>query len=228
MAEHLTEEEQLEALKRWWRENGLQLVLVVVLAAGGWFGWQFWQDRQARLASDSALIYSNLVAEMQAWDSERKPEQAETVRAHAETLKSLNPDSQYAYYSAMMLARLAAADGDLERAASELQWVLDNNEDQALDDLARLRLARVQAARGNDDAALALLDAGKTPAFEGVYEELKGDILARRGDAQGARAAYQLALDNLDAGDASGRSVIELKLNQVMPGNATDNNGNDS
>lgn len=227
MAEHLTDEEQLEALKRWWRENGLQLVLVVVLAAGGWFGWQFWQDRNAQLAADSSLIYSNLVAAMQDWDNEGKPEQAETVAAHAETLKSLNPDSQYAYYSAMMLARLAVADENFEQATKELQWILDNNKDVALNDLVRLRLARIQVALNNNDAALVLLDQRETATFEGVYQELRGDILAGQGEARDARAAYQSALDSLDTNDAGGRSVLELKLSQVMPANNSDN-GNDS
>ena len=42
MAEDITEEEQIEALKRWCAENGMQTVLAVVLVTGGYFGWQFW------------------------------------------------------------------------------------------------------------------------------------------------------------------------------------------
>ena len=31
MADHITEEEQIEALKRWWDENGKQTILAIVL-----------------------------------------------------------------------------------------------------------------------------------------------------------------------------------------------------
>jgi predicted negative regulator of RcsB-dependent stress response len=56
-----TEEEQLEALKRWWQENGRGIVLGVVLALGLGFGWQAWQTNQQTAAENASILYQQLL-----------------------------------------------------------------------------------------------------------------------------------------------------------------------
>ena len=41
-----TEEEQVEAIKRWWQENGKSTVLGVAIAMAAVFGWRGWNDYQ--------------------------------------------------------------------------------------------------------------------------------------------------------------------------------------
>ncbi|MEW8396328.1 MAG: tetratricopeptide repeat protein, partial [Candidatus Thiodiazotropha sp.] len=40
MSEYQTEEEQVEAIKRWWKENGTSVIAGLVIGLGGIFGWQ--------------------------------------------------------------------------------------------------------------------------------------------------------------------------------------------
>ncbi len=40
MAELRTEEEQIEAIKRWWKENGVSLLIGAAIAAAGVFAWK--------------------------------------------------------------------------------------------------------------------------------------------------------------------------------------------
>ena len=60
MADHLSEEEQIEAVKRWWAANGMQTILAAVLVVGGYFCWQYWEQEQ-QLQTDQA---SNAYLEM--------------------------------------------------------------------------------------------------------------------------------------------------------------------
>jgi len=214
VAEHLNDEEQLEALKRWWKQNGMPIVAALVLVAGGWFGWHFWQDRQQADAAEAALLHANMLEQLAAYEN-GDVDKASLASGHAQTLKSRHGDSQYGRYAALVLAKLAVADGDLDGAAGELQWVMDNADDAGMKALAALRLARVEVARGNDDAALGLLALDAPAAMTALRAELEGDIRARQGDAEAARAAYQRALDNLGPADASARPLLELKLSQV-------------
>ncbi|WP_315982668.1 tetratricopeptide repeat protein [Aliamphritea spongicola] len=61
MAELRTEEEQVEALKKWWQENGKSLVLGVLLAGAIIFAWKGWQNSQQVKAETAAALYQNLI-----------------------------------------------------------------------------------------------------------------------------------------------------------------------
>ncbi|MCK9469006.1 MAG: tetratricopeptide repeat protein [Porticoccaceae bacterium] len=214
MAEHLNDEEQLETLKRWWRQNGVPILSAVVLVGGGWFGWQFWQDSRTENAAEASLLYANMLQQLAAYE-EAGAEDGSRVAASAQTLKDLHAKSQYGRYAGLVLARLAVDDGDLDDAAGQLRWVVDSARDPGLEHLATLRLARVEAARGNDDEALSLLQASVPAPLVSLYAELEGDLHLRRGDHTAASAAYRRALDNLAPADTSARPLLELKLSQA-------------
>ncbi len=223
MAEPINDDEQLEAFKRWWKENGLVLVLAVVLGGGGWFGWQYWQDSRQQLAEDASLLYMEMMDAAEAIDSDGLDDQMRNEIIHyAGALKDLHEDSQYARYGALMLARLAVMDNDLDAAAAELQWVQETAADPQLERIARLRLARVESARGNDNRALELLSVDDAGELRAAYAETRGDIQARLGNREEARSAYRQAMEQLAPDDTGARSVLELKLSQVSPAKDAD------
>ena len=56
--EYETEEQQVEALKEWWAENGRAIIAGVVLGGvviGGWGWWQSHRENQAVAASGDGL-----------------------------------------------------------------------------------------------------------------------------------------------------------------------------
>ncbi len=214
MADHLNDEEQLETLKRWWKENGMPILSALVLVGGGWFGWQYWQDSQQNRAEEAAMLYASMLEQLAAWENAGATDGSQ-VAASAEALKALHGRSQYARYAGLVLARLLADDGDLDGAAAELNWVMGSARDPGLEHIAALRLARIELARGNDDAALSLVQVEVPAAMVALYAELEGDILLARGDRAAAGAAYRRALDNLAPADAAARPLIELKLSQA-------------
>ncbi len=224
MSDHLTEEEQLEAFKRWLKENGMWIVTTVVIAVGGYFGWNTYQDQKLAKAESGSAIYSELletlgVEEGSAISGEDRGRAAELV----EQLKAEHADSAYGANAALIRARWAVDENDLETAESELRWVLDQDSADVTKQLARLRLARVQSARGQLDDALATLDAA-TPAdsIAAEYAEARGDILSKQGDNEGAAQAYQGALDSLDSQQQNRVLLLQMKLDNVQPATAND------
>jgi predicted negative regulator of RcsB-dependent stress response len=190
-----TEDEQLESLKRWMRDNGrnaLTAVLVAVLVVVGAYSWK---QRELRLQETASLEYQGLADAVRQLEQQPNPnkELATTAQHIADMLKTEYPNTTYAKFAALFKAKLAVRDNDLVQAESELRWVLDRKPTPELAALTKLRLARVLHAKGDDDAALALLDDASAGSYAFTYEQLKGDIALARGDSNAARAAYEKA-----------------------------------
>jgi len=215
----LTEEEQIAQLKGWWEENGRSIIIGVVLAVGGYFGWQAWQTQQQQTRDEASLLCEELtqtvvVAPGESLGDDQRMKAASIV----EELKSDYGSLLYASDAALLMARVAVEQGALDEAQSHLQWVLDQDRGEAMNLLAALRLAQVQYAQGQLDAALATLDVAEAGSYAAAYAELRGDVLLAKGDTEAARSAYQSALDSLLPEQSSRGDIIEMKLDNVQEG----------
>jgi len=218
LATYDTDEEQIEAIKRWWSENGNSLLIGIALVAGGVFGWRQWQESQQASAAEASRMYQQVLSigavEPTAVVSE---EDMSTAMFVTEELRGEFPNSIYARYAALFLAKLYVDAGDLESAEAELGWILDNPDlgfmqrtDEALLLTARLRLARVLLAQEETQRALDLLAAVEPGPFEGQYADVEGDAWAALGDEVRAREAYERS-----AASGGNNVLLELKLRDL-------------
>lgn len=210
MATHLDDEEDLENIKRWFRENGMALVAGLVIGLGSIGGWEVWQRHQEGRAEEAARLGADLRT---ALDAER----LEDAQAIAVQLTENHAGSPYAAIGQLQLAQQAVNRGDYPSAATALAWVASNATDAGMRDLARVRQARVLWQQQQADAALALLEA--PGAYPALAEELRGDIARAQGDLSTARAAYERALVASDP-TAPTRELLEQKLADVASGEA--------
>lgn len=219
MADHLSEEEQIEAFKRWWAENGLQTILGIVLVAGGYFGWQGWQQSQVDQATQASDLYTDMIeiVSSQGPGEQLNLSKRVAVEASADQLKQDYAGSGYAQFAALLKAKLAVDNNELDTAASELQWVLDAGPEPETERLARLRLARVEAARGNLETALQMVQGIDPADMKSAYEEAKGDFYVQQGNTDSAFTAYQAALEANQSTDATTDNILRLKISQVQP-----------
>ena len=219
MADHITEEEQIEALKRWWDENGKQIMLAIVLTVGGYFGWQAWTDHLDDQTAAASLVYQEMLDNMdkvapgEALDADKQTE----ISQLAETLKQDYSNTQYAFYAALIKAKLAVESADLSAANTELRWAMDNADEAVNENIARLRLARVEAAAGNLDAALQLVQGVDAGEMKSAFDEAKGDFYQQQGNSGAAYSAYEAAMMGVDAGNSSASQLLQLKISQVQP-----------
>ncbi|WP_445357686.1 YfgM family protein [Microbulbifer sp. ANSA002] len=215
MSEHLTEQEQIETLKRWWAENGRGILTGIVLALAGYFGYQWWQGDQRSKAEAASDLYQGFIQAVSANDNQPDNKQLTTAKSLAEQLKNEYGSRIYASQASLRLAAIAVEKNDLEVAQTHLQWVLDNTKEDAMKLLAKRRLATVIAARGKPDEALKLIEGSVPPAFAALYSETRGDILRQKGNDAGARSAYEQALTELLPEQAGSTQLLQLKVESL-------------
>jgi predicted negative regulator of RcsB-dependent stress response len=208
--DELSEQEQWENLKRWVRTNGPQVLMLTALGLIGLYGWRWWQTRGEEQAQAASAMYQSILVRFD-------QEQVDDGVALIDTLRAEYPKSPYVAAADMVAARLYVESNQLDKAAEALQRVAETAVDEKLRPVAQVRLARVQAAQGDYDAALATLGDQPLGAQEPARLEARGDILLARGDQAGALASYeearQLHPGGGDADDWAG--LLELKIADV-------------
>jgi predicted negative regulator of RcsB-dependent stress response len=215
--QYRTEEEQVEALRRWWDENGKSTIAAIVIALSVGFGWQAWKANDQRQQENASDIYQAMLQAMGSGDA--SAEQASAGIGLAQQLKADYGGSTYAQFAALHLARIAVDNKDLPEAEAQLRWVLgkaDRGSDVAL--VAQMRLARVVASSGDTDQALAILQEVDEGPYQASYAVARGDILLALGRDDDARVAYNQA--RVLAGSGQGQinmPALEQKLQSLNP-----------
>lgn len=205
-----TEEEELAMIRDWWQRNGKPLITGSALALVLVFGWKAWQNYQTTQAQTASMLYQQLLESVMANNGQADPAQ---VAAIAGNLQKDFAGSAYAQYGSLFVAKVAVESGKPDDAVLQLQAILDKPADATLEELARQRLARVQAALGKTEEALKLLEGKADPAFLASREELKGDLLLQSGRVDEARAAFESAQSALS--DESARGGLQMKLDDL-------------
>ncbi len=204
----LNEAEQVERLIAWWRENWAWLLSGVALGLLIIIGWFYWNNRQAASAEQAGQIYRQLVTASDRNEFGR-------MESLQEQLDQNHGSTPYADQGRLLLARMFVETGEYDKAATSLKAVMDGAKDEQLQSIAKLRLARVLIQQDKPDDALALLQPDAAGAFTGIEQDIRGDALVAKGDAEAARAAYAAALASTTALGAEDRQLVELKLQDI-------------
>ncbi|MFT7458428.1 MAG: putative negative regulator of RcsB-dependent stress response [Planctomycetota bacterium] len=203
-----TEDEQVEALKKWWQDNGKSAIFGVILGLMAIFGWREWKDYQLERAVSASHLYQQML-------TASRENTTDTLSEKANEITASYKNTVYAVFAKLALAKLAVADGDLDAAASNLQWALDNNSQSSLEHVITFRLARVLIAQNKLGEARILLSSNtQRGEFDLNYQELEADILREEGNVDAAREAYQKAFDTAKASDKN-TAILELKLDDL-------------
>jgi predicted negative regulator of RcsB-dependent stress response len=204
----MTEEEQIEQLKKWLKENGLTIIGGIITALVIISGWHYWQSRQHAILSQASGIYD----EMLIWRSQDKMDQA-TIRAN--NLINQYPKTPYAQMASFMLARDAVLKKNYPEATKQLNWVIDHSGDSSVRQIAKLRIARIDIADNKPDAALDTLKQVDDNTFRGLIAEVQGDAYTAMHDNTKAKASYTLALQQLPKDAASQRPILKMKIDNL-------------
>lgn len=219
MVDERTEDEQIEALKAWWKRNGTSLLTGLVLAAAIVLGWNAWQQHQTDQRMGAAARFQELYTAINTPNPE-EGKQSATVTYAADQLRSEYGDSVYAVLGSLLEAGFLVTGESAEKAVESLTWALEHAGEQPMPLIIRERLARAQFILGEHEKALVTLRQIENPGvFEPIYRELEGDILKDSGDIEGARTAYRAAAEASPA-DGQG-TLLEYKMADLaMAGDA--------
>ena len=215
MADHLQEEEQLEAISQWWQENRTSVIAAVVLTLGGTIGWSQYEDHTSNKSVAAANAYDALLQERESGES------AEELSVISAGLRETHDGEAFAEFASLQVAAAAVEADDLMLARAELESVMATVElDSTLGQLVQLRLARVMAAAGDEAAAVAILEQGSS-SFPASYAQALGDIHLAAGREAEALLAYQSAqTESLALGGQLG--LVDLKVNGLSLRDAED------
>ena len=215
MADHLQEEEQLEAISQWWQENRTSVIAVVVLTLGSTIGWSQYEDYTNEKAVAAANTYDSLLQGRESGES------AEEMALISAGLRETHDGGAFAAFASLQVAAAAVEAGDLVLARDELESVMATIElDSTLGQLVQLRLARVMAASGDEATAVAILEQGSS-SFPASYAQALGDIHLAAGRESEALMAYQSAqTESLALGGQLG--LVDLKVSGLSLRDAED------
>jgi len=202
-----TEEEQVEAIKKWWNENGKSIIAGIIIGITAIFGWRGYENHTAMQAKAASMLYEQLLV------ASRKND-ADNMRRFANSIIADYGSSTYAVFSKLMLAKIESEQSNFENAEAYLSSILDNNLRDEFKHIVRLRLVRVLIANNKLESAEKILENIDANQFISHYEELRGDIFAKQGKIKKAEQAYHSALnDEINAGEA--RVILQMKLDDL-------------
>ncbi len=205
MEDYLNEKEQWERVLAWLREQGPWMLGAVAVTAALFGGWRYWQSRVEQHELAAAARYEQVLDVFAGNDFARGLILADRL------VKDFS-STPYADQAELAAARVEVENKELDKAAARLSRVLARTKDPELALVARLRLARVQLAQGQSDAALKTLDAVNPGAFAARYAEVRGDALLAKGDRDGALKAYRAARSG---GDTLDIDLLDLKISDL-------------
>ena len=201
-----TEEETVEHLKQWLRENGLAIILGVVIGLSGILGVRYWFSYHRTQAEEASLIYDQLATALAA-------QKYVDVMQHGKGLLDNYSGTSYATLAALSMAKASLATGDAVKARDHLAWAIKKADDEGIKHIARIRLTRLFIDAKDYTAAMKLITDQPHGAFGSMYEELRGDVYSAQGNSNQAREAYRLAV--VGAKDTTRRQFIQMKLDNL-------------
>ena len=201
-----SEEEQVQAIKQWWKDNAVSLISGIVIGLAVLGGYRYWTDHKQTQSQQASEIYSEVLAAVHG-----KAEKTEL-------LKKDFPGTPYAGLAALLAAKENVDKNEIDKAISQLKWVIDNS-DSGIQHIATIRLARLYLAQDKIDAAEALVKGVKVAGFSTAYNEVRGDINLAKNLPVQAKESYRLALASLTPGDQR-YAIIKMKLDDLAQANA--------
>jgi len=201
-----TEEEQVAAIKRWWKENAVSTIVGIVVGVVVIVGWDFWGTHNRDKANQASALYDQLQI-----SSSKKNN--ESVAAISKKLDIEHADSAYASYSALLLAKTKVQENDLEAAKSILEKQMNTANSSEIKNIARLRLVKLLYATDENEKGLKLIaeaDQVTAKGFSASYDELKGDLYVALDRLGEARTAYESALR-----EGAKSPLLQFKLDDI-------------
>ncbi|TWX56970.1 YfgM family protein [Colwellia hornerae] len=199
-----TEEQQVEAIKGFWKENGTAIIAGLVLGFAGFIGFNVYKDTQLENEVITSDAYQTVM--------ESAGVDGKLFSASASKFITENKDSSYASLTALALAKEAATHKDWPQVAIHLASAIESSTNQGIKAIASIRLARVQIQLEQYTEALATLSVTLPESFKSAIDETKGDAYFKQGKVELARNAYQAALD---VEGQTNNGALQMKLNDL-------------
>jgi len=197
-----TEEQQVEAIKDWWVQNGKAVIIGIVVGLVAIGGWKYYESHVKQTQEMTSIAYTSVISTLD--------KEGEKAESNVQTFIDAHNNSQYAVLAALQLARVQIGVEHLDEGLAQLEWAKGHTKDDALLTLINFRLARVLSEQGDYAQAVTVLTQIKDDNWQGRVLELKGDIALHQNDKEGAYIAYTEAQQAKDKSQ-----TLKMKLDDL-------------
>lgn len=207
MSEYISDQEQLQVIKNWWRENGKFTILMVICAVIFSYGIRSWQQYKIQKSESASIVYEQMLSDIA---NHRGPQ----FEAHAGNLMQDYATTPYASIAALSWAKAAVEKNSYDTAIEKLQWVVEHGKGNDLKQIARIREARILLMQKKYQPALDILNVVVDSSYLPLIDQVRGDIYIAMGKSSEAKSAYQQALNTLPKNEVD-RSLLKMKFDNV-------------
>lgn len=180
-----TDEERVELIKAWINQYWKTAALAIIGAIAVIYGLDYYKKSIASEESKYANMADTVI------NSENNDD-----LSILKQLQSENPTSSYAALATLEVAKRFYDAKKYDEASSQYQWIIDAAPDSAMQDLARVRNARVLSMNNQTDKAVALLNSVQAENYKNEVVVLTGDILLADNQYDEAMVAYERGLSD--------------------------------
>ena len=199
MQQFETEEQQVEAIKRFWQEHGKAIILGAVIGLGGLWGWRYITEQQIAAKEAASVSYADVF-----------DKQDELTAADFLNVATAHPDTGYAALAQLVAAQRAVSAENYDEAITLLKNVRDEVKDSSIAAVASLRLARLYLQQKQPQQALDVLTNMKDDAFVGQVKSIQGDAFVQLSRGEDARQAYVAAVAAMP-----NNRLVKMKLDNL-------------
>ncbi len=194
-----SDEEKAEALKAWWRSNGISVVAGVALTFAGMFGWNYYQESKLTSAEGASKIFSELNKE------------GADPAAVVEKINESYGGSVYASLASLTAAKSRCEEGKTDACIDLLKTATESPQDSVAN-IAKIRLARTLISAGKLDEAQSILSSSMPKSYDSLISELNGDIHYAKKEFKQAREAYDKAIESATGQDTR---LLQMKRDDL-------------
>ncbi len=221
--EDLSEKEQIDVMRAWWKENGRYVISGILLGVALLLGWNEWKDYQQTSRLEASALYETLAVEANDGD-------LDASEAAASNLYDNYASTTYAALARLAMAKLYMEKGRDQDAADTLnallavrghskmpmvgplQALVGVADFSELQMVGRLRLAKVYLYQDKHQEVIELLSGFEDTSFSARYDELLGDAYVALGQIAEATVAYERAMMDDVSAPTVNRALVQMKL----------------
>ena len=220
MDEFLSEKEQIQYIRDWWRDNRMYIFIFGFVVIGSVAGTNTWKASVLNQQIAASSLYESLAVEI----SENNLESGELI---AEEIYSEYSESIYADQARLAMAYFYMSQSRDEDAAEELRGLIESSENNEMILIANMRLAKILLYQSKYQEVLDLLEGNLGHAFETKYSELIGDAYLGLEDYENAEFAYMNALKDTGSPQVIDAALLQMKINDLPQQNTVNSETQD-
>lgn len=211
MTVYMSEEEQVEMLKSWWKKYGNIVTIIISLVLLSVAGYRYWNWHKSSVEQQASAIYERMMVAYANNDYKQ-------VQSNSQRLIDDFKSTIYADVANLTMAKVAVNREKYKMAMKSLSRVIDNSKSPIIVNIARVRMTRLLLNEKKYQEAKAEINKVKDKSLQSIVNEIEGDIALAQNKKDDAIQYYKEAMMEVEK-IGGGNVFLEMKSNNLYASN---------